>query len=496
MLSISVSSRINRLIVIGFLIFVFFILSKQTFASTTAALLPTSTGTYSQWTPKSGSTHYTQVDEASCNGNTDFNRETTVGQRDSYGLTISSVPDGATITQIDITPCASKNTSGGLSTTFDVFYRLNGVDSADMPGYTLTTTTPAGLSTTSYSGLSTVKNGSTTLEIGGVYTAGNRGVKLSQISAVITYTIPAPTVTTDSAINITQTTATLSSTINPNGFSTTANYRYGTSNVACSSLPNVLSSTNVGSGSAGVSNPRGVATLSANTTYYFCATATNSGGTTNGSVLSFTTLPNKPTVITAGSSSLTPTTASLSGYVTPNGASTDRVFRYGTSNIACSSLPNTTSPVNLGSGTSQIFGTQGVASLSASTTYYFCVAATNAGGTSYGSVFSFTTPSGIPNVTTGSAGSVTSSSATVSATINPNGVSTDRYYTYDTSNVACSSMANSTTPVNIGSGTFNVSPNIENLTTLSASTTYYYCAAANSSAGTIYGSVQSFATAP
>ena len=493
--SVLVLPRISRLFLVSFLAVLFLLLSKQSFASTTSALVPTSAGTYSQWSPNTGSTHYTLVDESTCNGNTDFNRETTVGQRDSYGISLASIPNGATITQISITPCASKNTSGGSNTTFDVFYRLNGVDSPDMPGYMLSTTTPGLLSATNYTGLSITKSGSTTLEIGGVYTAGNKGVKLSQISTVITYTIP-PSVTTSAATGAAQTVATLNSTINPNGLSTTANYRYGTSNVACSSLSTVTSNTNMGSGTSGVANPQGIASLSANTTYYFCATATNSDGTTYGNVLSFTTLPNKPNVITGGSSFVNPTTASLSGYVTPNGSSTDRIFRYGTSNVACSSLPNVTSAVNMGSGTGQIFGTQGVASLSASTTYYFCVSATNAAGTSYGSVSSFTTPSGIPDVTTGAAFSITSSSASISAMINPNGVSTDRYYTYDTSNVACSTMNNSTTPVNIGSGTSYINPNFENINSLSANTTYYYCAATNSSAGTIYGSVESFTTLP
>jgi hypothetical protein len=364
----------------------FLVLSKQSFASTTSSLLPSSDGAYTQWTPNSGTVHFNRVDEASCNGNTDFNRETTVGQRDSYGIALSSIPNGATITQIAITPCASKNTSGGSNTTFDVFYRLNGVNSADMPGYTLTTTTPAVLSATNYTGLSVAKNGTTTLEIGGVYTAGNRGVKLSQISVVITYTIP-PSVTTSAATNAAQTTATLNSTVNPNGLSTTANYRYGTSNVACSSLPTVTSNTNMGAGTSGVTNPQGIASLSANTTYYFCATATNNDGTKYGNVLSFTTTPNAPNP--PSGLEVTPDSSTTAILVWVDNSSTESGFRIERS------LDGSTGWTQIGSTSANIttFTDNG---LMIQQPYYYRVYAVNVGGnSSYSNVYSINT--GIPN---------------------------------------------------------------------------------------------------
>lgn len=234
------------------------------------------------------------VDESSCDANTSFNRETTVGGRDSYGVSLSSIPNGSTITKIDVTPCASKNTSGGVNTTLNVFYRLDGVDSADSGGYSLTTTTPAVLGVTSFSGLAATKSGSTTLEVGGVFTAGNRGVKLSQVSTVITYTPPAPTVTTSAATSVGTNAATLNSIVNPNGLSTSVVYRYGTSNTSCSSLPNTTGggAILIGSGTTDVSpNAKVISSLSLATTYYFCATGINNSGTTYGDVLSFTTLP-------------------------------------------------------------------------------------------------------------------------------------------------------------------------------------------------------------
>lgn len=163
-------------------------LPQAVFANQTSSLLPISDGNYLQWTPKSGTTHFTQVDETTCNGATDYNSTTIVGNRDSYGISLSSIPDGSTITQLDITPCASRVSSGGANSTMNVFYRLNGIDSSDAGNYSLTGTTPTVLSATTFSGLSTNKSSTTTLETGAVLSASTKGARLSQISVKITYT--------------------------------------------------------------------------------------------------------------------------------------------------------------------------------------------------------------------------------------------------------------------------------------------------------------------
>lgn len=158
------------------------------FAATITAN-PTGVGTYNAWTPSTGSTHYTLVDESSCNGVTDYVSTTTTGTRDSYTVSVSGIPNASTITAIAIRPCASRASGGGAGTgVLNVFYRLNGINSADSGAYAITGTTPTNLATTTFSGLSVVKNGSTTLEIGAVFTSGNKGARLSKIATVITYT--------------------------------------------------------------------------------------------------------------------------------------------------------------------------------------------------------------------------------------------------------------------------------------------------------------------
>lgn len=156
-------------------------------ASTTGVLLPTSDGNYLQWTPTTGTTHYTLVDESACNGTTDYNSTGTAGNRDSYGVNLSSIVNGATITQIDLAPCASRNNNGSGSATLDVFYRFNGINSSDSGSYALSGTIPTQLATTTFASLDLLKTSTSTLEIGSILSAGNRGARLSRIATVLTY---------------------------------------------------------------------------------------------------------------------------------------------------------------------------------------------------------------------------------------------------------------------------------------------------------------------
>ena len=159
--------------------------------------------------------------------------------------------------------------------------------------------------------------------------------------------------------------------------------------------------------------------LTANTTYHFRISATNAGGTSKGSDQTFKTLPNAPTVVTEAASSVTQTTATLNATVNPNGGEVSECkFEYGTteaygSSASCASLP--------GSGNSPVAVSAAVTGLTANTTYHFRISATNAGGTSKGSDQTFKTLPNPPTVVTEAASSVTQTTATLNATVNPNG---------------------------------------------------------------------------
>ncbi|MEQ1849067.1 MAG: fibronectin type III domain-containing protein [Candidatus Peribacteraceae bacterium] len=204
-------NRLTRLVAVLFVVSI--VGTPLAHADVTGTLLPTSDGTYAQWTPSAGATHYTLVDESTCNGTTDYNRETTIGERDSYGVDLSGVSDGSKITQISITPCASKNSGGGSNSTMNVFYRFTGVNSADAGSYSVSGTTPVALATTNFSSLSHIKLAASTLQIGAVLSAGTKGVRLSRLAAVVTFTpLVAPTsliasnVSTNIALNWTDNT--------------------------------------------------------------------------------------------------------------------------------------------------------------------------------------------------------------------------------------------------------------------------------------------------
>ncbi len=135
------------------------------------------------------------------------------------------------------------------------------------------------------------------------------------------------------------------------------------------------------------------------------------------------------------------------------------------------------------------------------TTYYYVITAVNAvgeGSNSSEAIGTPTAPAEPPVATTTSVSSTTSSSARLNGNANPNNGATTGYFRYSTSNPGtCNDSFGTRVPASggslLGSGNTSVSYS-ENLSSLSANTTYYYCAIANNSAGTGFGTVISFTT--
>ncbi len=197
-----------------------------------------------------------------------------------------------------------------------------------------------------------------------------------------------PTVTTEPASSVTQTSATLNATVNPKDetvsdchFEYGSTMLYGTS-APCSSLP--------GSGESpvAVSAVLSMGSLSETTTYHYRITSTSVNGTSYGSDVAFTTLPDAPAVVTEAASSVTQNSATLNATVNPEGASASCTFEYGTAEAYGSSAPCSSAP---GSGESPVLVAASLASLATNTTYHFRITATNSGGTSHGADQSFTT---------------------------------------------------------------------------------------------------------
>jgi hypothetical protein len=198
----------------------------------------------------------------------------------------------------------------------------------------------------------------------------------------VTGPVLAPTVKTEPATSVTQTTATLNGSVNPNGapveecvieYGETIFYGQST---ACSPAP--------GSGSTAVVVTAVVSSLKANTTYDFRVVAKNAGGRTEGNNETFKTLsaPMVPTVKTEPATSVTQTTATLNGLVNPNGSAVEEcTIEYGGTTSYGQSATCSPAP---GSGTSPVVVSARISGLAASTNYHFRVSATNAAGRSNG----------------------------------------------------------------------------------------------------------------
>ena len=191
-----------------------------------------------------------------------------------------------------------------------------------------------------------------------------------------------------------------------------------------------------------------------------------------------------PAAITGPVTSVGPTTATVTGTVNPNGQATTWYVDYGTS----TSYGTKSASVNAGSGTANIAVSANLTGLTPGATYHYRVVATNSSGTTRGADGIFTT-SAAPVAVTGSATSVTVTSATLNGTVDPNSRATSWYFEYGTS----TSYGSKTTAKSAGAGTstVNVSAPVSGLT---RGRLYHYRLVATSDAGTSRGADQTFST--
>jgi hypothetical protein len=214
----------------------------------------------------------------------------------------------------------------------------------------------------------------------------------------------APLVSTGEALNITQTTATLSGTVNPTGVETTYYFAYiseaGYRAALAKGAPNpylegettapIISSSDEPQTIA----PTPISGLQPGQTYQYALIARNVVGVTISPDRTLaTSAPTPPTVVTGGASAVSQNAATLSGTVSTNSLQTEYGFEIGTE-------PGNYGPATgLGSLGGALTETVKVTldELQPGTTYYYRVTATNADGTVQGQPQSFTTP-GFPTL--------------------------------------------------------------------------------------------------
>ena len=285
----------------------------------------------------------------------------------------------------------------------------------------------------------------------------------------------APTVKTGHAEEITQTSAKLTGTVNPNGGEVTrCKFEYGPKvpyekSVPCAESP--------GSGTSPVAVSAPVSALSINTTYHFRLVATNAsgaaGGTGEGADETFKTLAEAPTVKTGHATEITQTSAKLTATVNPNGNEvTSCKFEYVTARhfefdgyFEAHTAPCTPPP---GSGSGAVSVSATVTELTANTGYHFRISATNSGGTREGADETFKTLPFPPGVEAGKTTEITPSSAQLNGFVGPEGAETVCRFEYGTS-LAYGSSKPCTPPPGASEGVVSVSAAISEL---SANTTY------------------------
>jgi len=302
----------------------------------------------------------------------------------------------------------------------------------------------------------------------------------------------APTVTVDPANLITEASATIVGTVNPNGLATACHVIYGTTTAygyTSSYKPLAAQNTPVA-----VTNQ--ITGLNPGTTYHYQLVATNSAGQGASADMTFTTTgpppnPQAPTVTVIGPTQITDTNAIIAVTINPNSSATGFYVQWGATTVY-----GQTGPVNIVPLPNAVTNLSAwMVSLSPSTTYHYRVVATNSVGTGYSADMTLTTTAGppppdpqAPTVTTGSAIAITSTNSTLTGIVGTSVVPTTYYFRWGPT-VAYGN----TTP--LGSVSANGSLQVfAVLAGLSPSTTYHYQLVATNSAGSTAGDDRSFTT--
>lgn len=194
-------------------------------------------------------------------------------------------------------------------------------------------------------------------------------------------------------------------------------------------------------------------------------------------------IPVPPTLTTTSVSSITTTTAASGGNITSDGgdAVTARGVCWSTSPSPTTANSKTTNGSGTGSFSSSLTG------LTPGATYYVRAYATNNFGTSYGNELSFSSLAATPTLTTTvvSLGRMTTALSGGNITSDGGASVTARGVCWNTS--SSPTISNSKTTDGPGTGSF-----ASTITGLTPGTLYYVRAYATNSAGTSYGSNQSF----
>ncbi len=241
-----------------------------------------------------------------------------------------------------------------------------------------------------------VKQGIEEWETGEVESGRSRsGLASTVVEPAYTWTSfnPLPVaITAESASKLTETEATVTGELNPEGFATSYAIEYGTNSVG----EHVTTETPIGGGTSRVPISSTLTGLGASSTYKYRIRAvhTSVGGVYYGPEQTFSTT-GKPSAETLPASGINGAEARLNGSVNPRGNESKFFFEYGTTK---EKYEHKTAEASAGAGTIEVEVNKIVTGLSLETTYYYRIVATNSKGTTDGHERSFTAV-GVPKNT-------------------------------------------------------------------------------------------------
>jgi hypothetical protein len=420
------------------------------------------------------------------------NRATLIGNQyvvsDSINLGVSRFYRlKVIVTNVVVMPWASTWPATQVSTTGvtlngSVF--PNGADATYWFEYGMDTNyaggpTSVGLARASNTNILSVSNTISGLASGTLYhfqlvASNSAGINYGGDQSFTTISIPtsAPVVATLGTHGVTSNSAWLLGSVNPEGGATTAWFIWNTT-----STNNVTAALPAGNGTNSGNFVQQLTGLMPGYTYNFAIAASNSAGTTYGANQQFVT-PGPPLAGTGQATLISSSGATIGGYVYPNGLDTTAWFEYGTDTNYTAGTIGTTVV-----GASNLTGlavSSAITGLTANTNYHFQLMASNSLGISYGGDESFSTPLGaLPVVVTGSASNVTTTSALLSGTVNPEGIDTMGYFYYYSPQTGAYGFS---TPQAVGSGTAPIPFSLV-VTGLAPNTLYNFQAAGTNTVG-------------
>ncbi len=240
-----------------------------------------------------------------------------------------------------------------------------------------------------------------------------------------------PAILIQNLSDITQQSVTATVEINPGNAPTTASFQVSKDQSFATGVTTInLTPTPLNGGDV-ISLPVTVESLTASSTYYFRANASNESGPFTTPVGSFKTLAppvTPPLPVATNPTAVTGYSARLTGTVNPNNGTTNVTFVYGTDPDFLTNTQSVAASTAVVSGGSPVNVGLDISFLNGATTYYYKVVAGNSAASVQSNVISFTTPAivGIaPSVTTiRPTNGLDSPATTVTGQVNPMGQTT------------------------------------------------------------------------